>query len=62
MDKQNRVGSIRAEPPQAGARSSRGQNQAVPARIERAFIMHESSTRAESCDIETIDIGLEIHD
>lgn len=62
MDKKNRVGSIRAEPPKQARGPWRAPNRALPAWIERAFIAHESSTRAESHDVETVDIGLEIHD
>ncbi|MNN59515.1 hypothetical protein D3C81_1746350 [compost metagenome] len=56
----SRVGSIRAE--SHGERSAlTGHTElAAPALIERAIITHESSARAALCDVESVNIVLEI--
>lgn len=62
VENENRIGSIRME----SAKENQGfvgrANRPVPALIERAFITHESSTRAELCDVEAVNVGLKIHD
>lgn len=57
----NRACSIRAELPQEITKLLGRSNHAAPAQIDRALIVRESSARAELFDVETVDIGLEVH-
>lgn len=57
----NRACSIRAEHPQESTKLLGLLNQAAPVHIDRAVIVRESSARAELFNVETVDIGLEVH-
>jgi hypothetical protein len=62
VENENRIGSIRVESAKENQSLVRRVNRPVPALIERAFITHESSARAELCDVEAVNVCLEIHD
>lgn len=62
LDIVGRVGSIRMEHPGERSVPTKRLELAAPAFIERAFITHESSVRADLVDVEAVDAGLEIHD
>ena len=57
-----RIGSIRVASAEENQSTVGRANRPVPAPIERAFIEHESSARAELCDVEAVNVCLEIHD
>lgn len=62
IDSANRACSIRTERLPETKNCLWEANEAVPPRIERAFIETESSSRAELFDVEPVDVGLEVHD
>lgn len=62
VENEIRIGSLRVENAKENQSAVRRVNRPLPASIERAFISHESSARAESCDVEAVNVCLEIHD
>lgn len=61
IENEIRIGSIRVESAEKNQRTVIRANRPVPDPIERAFIMHESSARAELCYVEAVNVRLEIH-
>lgn len=61
VENENRIGSIRVESSSENQRGVRQSSLAMPALIERAFVTHESSARADLAYVEPEDVALEIH-
>lgn len=57
----NQVVSIRVETARVNVCDKGGHGQILQSYAQRAFITHESSARAELCDVEPVYIGLEVH-
>lgn len=56
-----RIGSIRVESTEENQSTVGRADRPVPTPIERAFIAHESSARAELFDVEAVNVRLEVH-